>query len=72
MKSNGQLVYEYTYPPKIEVVPFVGRKWATRNDIIVIDNPSSPTPWRFLSKKSQESWEVSAKGHHLTYNNNNE
>ncbi len=62
--TNGQRLYEHKNPPTIPMVPYIGRMFATRDDIVYVKNENH-IPWQFLTAKAKQSWEVSAEGHHL-------
>lgn len=64
-KTNGQLLYEKTHPKHIKVVRWERRKFATADDILLMDNPVAPTPWEWLTEASKASWEMVAVGHDM-------
>lgn len=68
MKTPGQRLYEHHHPPMIRVVRFEGRKFATAADSFLVPNPAEPTPWRFITKACQETYERQAVGHHMFSN----
>lgn len=61
--TPGQIVYEHHYPTAVRVTAWSNRHFGKLEDRVMV--PTDNTPWRFLTKKCQESWEVTAKGHFL-------
>lgn len=58
-KSLGEQLYDIEFPKFVEVIPWNRRMFATRNDIILME--TGRTPWRLITKESQEFYEERAK-----------
>ena len=58
-KSLGEQLYDIEFPKFVEVIPWKRRMFATRNDIILME--TGHTPWRLITKESQEFYEERAK-----------
>lgn len=65
MKTPGQILYEYQHPPYVRVVLVSRRAFATEADVFLVPNPAEPTPWKFITKASQATYERQAEGHHI-------
>ena len=63
-KTKGQILYEYKSPEYVKMIPFETRHFASSSQCVMVKNVEH-VPWRFLTKKYQDSWEVSANGHYL-------
>ena len=63
--TDGETLYNLKNPAYIEVYR---KEDYFRQNILHVPNPDEPTPWRFLTQKSKDSWENYAKGHSLIRN----
>ena len=62
-KTVGQRLYEIQHPRYVAVCGWSNRHFAERP--VYVENPTTPVPWKLLTKREQERWEVYAVGHHL-------
>ena len=64
-KTAGQRLYEIKYPRYVKVCAWEDRHFA--ESPVYVENPTTPVPWKLLTKREQGQWEAYAVGHHLVY-----
>ncbi len=63
--TKGQKLYEYLRPKYTPMVPWHKRRFATREDIVLVPNENH-VGWQFLTAKSKAEYEEQAKTHWFT------
>ena len=64
-KTKGQQLYEIECPTHIRVVLASKAKFATADDVFLVQNPVHHAPWHLITENARQKWERYAEGHHL-------
>ena len=62
LKTDGQILYEAKHPKRVHVVLYSDH---FRQSPFWAENPEFHAPWRLLTERCRQSWEMNAKGHNL-------